>query len=428
MTLVYFLIVIGVLIFVHELGHFIMAKRAGVRVEKFSLGMGPKVFGIKRGETEYLISALPLGGYVKMAGENPDEETTGAPDEFTSKTVWQRAKIVATGPLTNILLAFIVMPFVFMIGAPVEGPARIGYVEKGSPAEEAGFMVGDVIEKINNKPITSWEKALVLLAVNSDSDLTVLVKRGGEKKALTLRPAIATELKIGSAGILPDMPVAFGRVVPGMPADKAGIKANDKVIEVDGKAVYHWVQFAGLVNDSKGRPITLTIEREGRRMTKVITPLQTEGRFRIGVEPLRHLEIRRYGVIESIQLGFSKTIEAIDITVITLKKLLTFNLSIKTLGGPVMIAQMSGEAARMGLSAFLNLLAVISISLGILNLLPIPILDGGMLLFLAIEAVRKRPLSTRTMEIAQAAGATVLIILIAIVSYNDVMRLFFSKH
>lgn len=427
MTLVYFLIVIGVLIFVHELGHFIMAKRGGVRVEKFSLGMGPRVLGVKKGETEYLISALPLGGYVKMAGENPDEETTGAPDEFTSKTVWQRAKIVATGPLTNILLAFIVMPFVFMIGTPAEGPARIGYVEKGSPAEEAGFMAGDVIEKINNRYITSWEKALMLIAMNPDSDVTVLISRGGEKRTLTLRPTMATDLKIGSAGILPDMPVEFGRIAPGMPAEKAGIKANDKVIAVDGKAVYHWVQFAGLVNDSDGRPIILTIEREGRRMTKAITPIQMEGRFRIGVEPLRHLEIRRYGVIESIQLGVSKAVEAIDFTFITLKKLLTFNLSIKTLGGPVMIAQMSGEAAKMGLSAFLNLLAVVSISLGILNLLPIPVLDGGMLLFLAVEAIRRRPLSRKTMEIAQAAGATVLIILIAIVSYNDVMRLLFSK-
>src|SRR5512143_3691140 len=177
MTLIYFLIVIGILVFVHELGHFIMAKRAGVRVEKFSLGMGPTIPGMsyKKGDTEYVISALPLGGYVKMAGENPDEEPTGATDEFQSKTVWQRALIAATGPLTNILLAFIVMPFVFMIGTYSEGPAKVGYVEQGSQAEQAGFMAGDVIEAINGRRISDWVKALSLIAVNPDTDVSVTV-------------------------------------------------------------------------------------------------------------------------------------------------------------------------------------------------------------------------------------------------------------
>lgn len=404
-----------------------MAKRAGVRVEKFSLGFGPKIIGFEKGGTEYLISAIPLGGYVKMAGEHPDDETTNAPDEFPSKTVWQRATIVATGPLTNILLAFIVMPVVFMIGAPVETPARIGHVESGSAAEQAGFMAGDVIEKINGRRITGWEKALMLIAVNPDSDVSVQVDRSGEKKVLTLRPAVATELRIGSAGILPDMPVEFGRVSAGLPADKAGIRPKDRVISVDGKAVIHWMQFAEMVNQSKGEAITLVIERDGRRMTVVVTPVEVEGRFRIGVEPIRRLEVRKHGFIDAIMLGFARTVDTIDITLITLKKLLTFDLSIKTLGGPVMIAQMSGEAAKMGLSAFLILLATLSISLGILNLLPIPVLDGGMLLFLMIEAVRKKPLSRKVMEVAHGIGAAVLITLILVVSYNDVMRLFFGR-
>ncbi len=187
MTLIYFLIVIGILVFVHEFGHFIMAKRAGVRVEKFSLGMGPKIVGYKKGDTEYVLSALPLGGYVKMAGENPDEEPTGAPDEFQSKTVWQRAKIAATGPLTNIVLAFLVMPLVFMVGTYSEGPAKVGFVEKGSPAERAGFLAGDVIEEINGRSISDWTKALSLIAVNPGTDVTVMIDRGGEKKVLALQ-------------------------------------------------------------------------------------------------------------------------------------------------------------------------------------------------------------------------------------------------
>ncbi len=427
MTLVYFLIVIGILVFVHEFGHFIMAKRAGVRVEKFSLGMGPKIWGFKKGDTEYIISALPLGGYVKMAGENPDEEPTGDPAEFQSKTVWQRIKIAATGPLTNIVLAFLIMPLVFMVGTYAEGPAKVGYVEKGSPAERAGFLAGDVVEKINGRSISDWTKALSLIAVNPDTDVTVLVDRQGEKKTFTLRPAAATEFKIGTSGLVPDMPAEIGKLRPGLPAEKAGILVNDKILAVDGKTVYHWNQFSSLIRESAGKKLTLLIERGGKRMKEPVTPVMDNGRYVIGVEPVLRLVFKKYGFFESLRLGFDKTIEFIDLTVITLKKLLAFNLSIKTLGGPVMIAHMSGQAAAAGLSSFLSLLAMVSISLGILNLLPIPVLDGGLILFLAIEAVRKKPLSRRTMEIAQSIGGAVLITLIAVVSYNDVMRMFFSK-
>ena len=413
--------------FVHEFGHFIMAKRAGVRVEKFSLGMGPKLFGYKKGDTEYVISALPLGGYVKMAGENPDEEPTGASDEFQSKSVWQRVKIAATGPLTNILLAFIVMPLVFMIGTYSEGPAKVGYVEPESPAERAGFQAGDVIVKINGRGISDWTKALSLIAVNPETDVTVTVDRNGEKKELTLRPLSATELKIGMSGLVPDMPAEVGRLKPGFPAEKAGLQENDKILSVDGKTIYHWNQFSSLVKDSNGKKLSLLIEREGKRAKLTVAPREDGGRYVIGVEPVLRLVFKKHGFFESIRLGFDKTVEAVDLTFITLRKLLTFNLSIKTLGGPVMIAQMSGQAAAAGLSTFLSLLAMISISLGVLNLLPIPILDGGLILFLVIEAIRKKPLSRRTMEIAQSVGAALLISLIVVVSYNDIMRMFFSK-
>jgi regulator of sigma E protease len=427
MTFVYFLIVIGILVFVHELGHFIMAKQAGVRVEKFSLGMGPKLFGFKKGDTEYVLSALPLGGYVKMAGENPDEEPTGAKDEFQSKTVWQRARIAATGPLTNIVLAFIIMPLVYMVGTYSEGPARVGYVESNSPAERAGFMAGDVIEEINGRNITDWTKALTLIAVNPDTDVTVIIERQGVKKTLTLRPDMATELKIGKAGLAPDIPAEIGNLKPGFPAEQAGIMVNDKIVAVDGKTIYHWNQFSELVRDSNGKKLTLTIERDGKRLEKIVTPKEDGGRYIIGVEPAMRLVFKKYGFFESLRLGFDKTIESVDLTFITLKKLITFDLSIKTLGGPVMIAQMSGQAAAAGLSAFLSLLAMVSISLGILNLLPIPVLDGGMILFLVIEAIRKKPLSRKVMEVAQSIGAGLLITLIAVVSYNDVMRMFFNK-
>ena len=427
MTFIYFLIVIGVLVFVHEFGHFFMAKRAGVRVEKFSLGMGPKLVGYKKGDTEYVISALPLGGYVKMAGENPDEEPTGAPDEFQSKSVWQRAMIAATGPLTNIVLAFIIMPLVFMVGTYSEGPAKVGYVESGSPADRAGFKAGDIIVEISGRSISDWTKALSLIAVNPNTDLNVTVDRQGAKEKLVLRPEAAAELKIGTSGLVPDMPAEIGNLKPGFPAQKAGLQVNDKILAVDGKTVYHWNQFSSLVRESKGKTFKLTIERSGRRMDIELAAVEDGGRYVIGVEPVMHLVFKKYGFVESLRMGFEKTLEAIDLTIITLKKLVTFELSIKTLGGPVMIAQMSGQAAAAGLSVFLSLLAMISISLGILNLLPIPILDGGLILFLVIEAIRKKPVSRKAMEVSQSIGAAVLITLIAVVSYNDIMRMFFSK-
>ncbi len=423
MPLIYFLIVIGILVFVHEFGHFIMAKRAGVRVEKFSLGMGPKLIGYKKGDTEYVISALPLGGYVKMAGENPDEEPTGSPDEFQSKTVWQRAKIAATGPLTNILLAFLIMPLVFMIGTYSLGLARVGYVDKGSPADQAGFMVGDVIEKINGRSVADWEKAETLFAINPDTDLKVGIDRNGEKKILLLRPQLDRERNIGTSGLYPDFPAEVGSLMEGFPAEKAGLKLHDKIVAVDGKPVYYWNQFSAAVKKSQGKKIELSIERGKERVNVTVTPIENKGQYVIGITQFLRPIFKQYGFVESVRLGFWKTIESLDLTFVTLKKLFTFNLSIKTMGGPVMIAQMSGQAAEAGLSSFIYFLAMISISLGVLNLLPIPILDGGLLLFLVIEAIRKKPLSRKVMEVSQAFGAAVLITLIAVVSFNDIMRL-----
>jgi len=424
MTIVYFLIVIGILVFVHEFGHFIMAKRAGVRVEKFSLGMGPKLFGYKKGDTEYVLSWFPIGGYVKMAGENPDEEPTGATDEFQSKTVWQRAKIAATGPLTNIMLAFLIMPLVFMVGTYMEGPAKVGSVEKGSPAERAGFRQGDIVEKVNGRTISSWTKALTLIAVNPESDVNIAIERAGEKQVLTLRPIIGTDLNIGISGLIPDMPPQIVKVRDGSPADKAGVKASDKVLAVNGTEIYNFDQFSPLINKSGGKPVRITIERDGKRNDITVTPVKEGEKYLIGVEikPILKLVFKRFGFIESVKMGFQRVIDFVDLTFITIKKLFSFQLSIKTMGGPVMIAQLSGEAAREGLSKFLDHLAMISISLGILNLLPIPVLDGGLLLFLMIEAVRRKPVNRKVMEVAQAIGAALLLTLIAVVSFNDVMR------
>ena len=298
---------------------------------------------------------------------------------------------------------------------------------KGSPAEQAGFLAGDTIEQINGKVITEGGKAELRIAMNPNTKLTVMIDRNGEKKTLTLTPQLDVERNIGTAGLYPSLSAEVGRLRPGLPAEKAGLKINDKILAVDGTTVYYWNQFSTMVKESGGKKLSLLIEREGKRMTTAITPIMDGGRYVIGVEPYVRLDFKKYGFLESLQLGFSKTLEIADLTFITLKKLFSFAISIKTLGGPVMIAQMSGQAAAAGLSAFIALMATISLSLGMLNLLPIPVLDGGLLLFLAIEAVRKKPLSQKVMEVSQSIGAALLISLIAVVSYNDVVRLFFSK-
>ncbi|HAS53242.1 MAG TPA: RIP metalloprotease RseP [Nitrospiraceae bacterium] len=254
-----------------------------------------------------------------------------------------------------------------------------------------------------------------------------MIDRDGEKMSFVLRPEVATEFKIGSSGLVPDMLVEIGAITSGFPADKAGIRLHDKILAVDGKTIYHWNQFARSVRESSGKPMKFAIERDNRRTSVTVSAIESSGTYVIGVQPFQNLVITKHGFFESLSLGFHKTIEVIDLTFITLKKLMTFSLSIKTLGGPVMIAQMSGQAAEIGLSAFLGLLAMVSVSLGILNLLPIPVLDGGLLVFLGIEAVRKKPLSEKTMQIAQNVGAVLLIGLIVVVSYNDVMRVFFNN-
>ena len=385
MTLIYFLIVIGILVFVHEFGHFIMAKRAGVRVEKFSLGMGPKLFGFKKGDTEYVLSALPLGGYVKMAGENPDEEPTGASGRVPVQDRVAARQDRGNGPAhESLCLPSSSCRWCSWSGPIRWEPAKVGYVEKGSPAEQAGFLVGDVIEKINGRSIGDWDKAEMLFAVNPDTDMTVVIERSGEKKTLSLRPKLDAESEDRRLGPVPGFSRRDRQADSrGFPRRRRGSRSTTRSSPLTATTVYYWNQFSSLIKKSKGKKLTLTLERAGKRIEKIaVTPIEKDGKYVIGVEPLMQLVFKKYGFLESLRLGFDKTIESIDLTFITLKKLLTLNLSIKTLGGPVMIAQMSGQAAAAGLSSFLSLLAMISISLGILNLLPIPVLDGGLILFL----------------------------------------------
>lgn len=434
-TIVVFTIVIGILIFVHEFGHFIAARLNGIRVEKFSLGFGPKIIGKKIGETEYLISAVPLGGYVKMAGQEDipgqdvEKETTN--EDFSAKTVLQRASVVLAGPFMNIVLAFVLMPLVFFIGVNlpsfIEEKPVIGWIEKDSPALAGGFQVGDKILRINKKEVSDWDDTITIITTHPELGMKVDVERAGEIKELSLiKDKESKYAGPGYAGILPEMAAIVGRVNSGYPAEKAGLKTGDRIIEIDESPVVSWYQVSAYIRSHVGQKIEIEVKRGEEKFKTTVTPVKDKaaGYGVIGIINRQETVIRKFDFFESIEHGFERSIELTLLTFDVLKRLVTLNLSIESLGGPIMIAKLTGEAAQTGISDLLAFMAFMSLQLGVLNLLPIPVLDGGWVVFLIIEKIKGSPLNKRTMEITQTAGFALLITLIVIVSYNDIMRVF----
>ncbi len=427
LTIASFIFVLGFLVLVHELGHFMVAKKLGVKVEQFSIGFGPKLIGFVKGETEYKLSAFPLGGYVKMAGEEPGEEHTGDPREFSSQSVGNRMAIIIAGPLMNLILTFFLLPIVFMLGvnmpAYLGDEARVGWVLKDSPASEVGLQPGDLIEAINGEAITTWEEALTIFTSNPDHRLALDVDREGRAKTLFLTPKL-TNGGGGFSGILHPMPPVVGGVNAALPAGKSGLKTGDLVRSVDGEEVNHWVEMSQKIKASGGKEVLLGIMRGKESLEIKLKPVMDDAseRYVIGINFSQESRFIQYGFAESVREGVKRAAELTRLTFDVIKKLFSFNLSIKSLGGPIMIAQATGAAAESGISALISLMAFISLQLGILNLLPIPVLDGGHVFFLLAELGLRRPISIKTREIAQQVGFAILISLMLIVSYNDIMR------
>ncbi len=428
-TVIIFTICLGILIFVHEFGHFIMARLKGIRVLKFSLGFGPKIVGRKVGDTEYLISALPLGGYVKMAGENL-EEATMAPDEFPAKSVGARASVVLAGPVMNIVIAFLLMPLVYLIGitmpAYLEKSPVVAWLEEGSPAQVAGIMAGDRIVRIDGRPMSDWEDVATVISTKPELGLKVDVDRAGNVHDVLLkRDGAVRGGGSGFAGMLPDMPAIIGKVSKGYPAERAGLMAGDTIVEINSDPVFNWYQVSSFIRSSAGKELALTVKRGDDRITAKVTPVKDKaaGYGIIGIMNQQESIVRKFGFSDSIKHGLSKALELTMLTFDVLKRLVSMNISIETLGGPIMIAKLTGEAAQSGFSDLIAFLAFLSLQLGILNLLPIPVLDGGWVVFLIIEKIKGSPLSRKTMEVAQTVGFALLILLIIIVSYNDILRI-----
>lgn len=430
-TLISFLVVLGILVFIHELGHFIIAKLSGVGVLKFSLGFGPKIIGIKRGETEYLISALPLGGYVKMIGESPGEEIRPEDKEksFTNKPVSKRAAIVVAGSIMNLVLAFVLLPFIYLIGIQVpaylEKEAIVGYVVKDEAADKAGLENGDIIISIDDNQIKNWEELSNVIISNPNKSMNLKIKRDGEIKEIKFATEASLQTGGGVAGFLPPMSPTVGGLNKGFPADAAGLQIGDTIISVAGNKINHWIELQQAIQGSKGEGQQIFIKRGSETFDVNIKPQWSDDikAYVIGISPIQETITKRYGPIGAIIEGTKKMGELTIMTFVVIKKLFFGEISIKTLGGPLMIAQVAGQAAETGLTAFLSLMAFLSLQLGILNLLPIPVLDGGYLVFFGIEAMRGKPLSEKVIMVAQQIGIALLVLLMVFVTYNDILRL-----
>ena len=441
MTILTAAVVLGVLIFVHELGHFLVAKRSGVGVLKFSLGFGPKLIGIKRGETEYLLSAFPLGGYVKMIGEDPGDESAEAADlkrSFSRKGVGTRARIILAGPAANLLLPVAIFWGIFTFaGQPYFLPI-VGTPEKDSPAAQAGLLAGDEVKALDGRPIARWDEIKAAVQASSGRALRLTLVRSGQTvemsvtpRAMKTRDVFGQEIEAWDLGLHPLLSTRIGQVLPGQVAQKAGLQIRDRIVALDGTPVAEWEQLAKAIHASPGRAVRLTVERGGQRFDVTVTPQPTKQRTAtgeeeiglIGIGPAPESQYRRLNPLAALTAGLKNTVDLSVLIVQGFVKLVEGKISPKTIGGPILIGQMAGEVAQRGPVELLSFTALLSINLAILNLLPIPILDGGHLMFSLIEWFRGKPVSLRKREIAQQVGLVLLVGLMIFAFYNDISRL-----
>jgi regulator of sigma E protease len=416
-----------VLVFVHELGHFLMARWHGVRVLVFSLGFGPKLLKVKRGDTEYAISAIPLGGYVKMAGENPEDTRTGSSDEFLSKTKWQRFQILIMGPLMNLALAVILMAVVLMQGAQIptyeDQPVVLGKVEAGSAGERAGLQAGDIITHVADEIVPTWDRYFLTIGTRADRDVSLRVLRDGREVQLTARPSAQGRFGVGDLGVLPDVHPSIASVVAGSPAEKAGLKPGDVLLSINDERMVFPMDVVEVITKNEARPVELRIRREGAEQSISVTPVRDGDLVRIGITPVAETRTFRPGPLEAFGLSVQRNIEFSGLILKTLWGLIVGETSPKQLMGPVGIAQLSGESAQAGWISLFALMASISLNLGLLNLMPVPVLDGGHILIMALEAIARRDFSMQVKEKMFLVGFVLLMALMVTVIYNDLTRI-----
>ena len=422
-------IVLGIMVLVHEWGHFIVAKSFGVRVDIFSIGFGTRLWGFKRGDTDYRVSALPLGGYVKMAGDNPLEERKGDPDEFLSKPRWQRVLIALAGPAMNIILSVILVAGIYMRGSKqpafLDRPMVLVGVLQDSGAQKAGLMPGDHIVSVNGVNDPTWDRAqLELMSTLPGHTLSIVVDRNGQQLTFSVPAAASVEDVFG----YPQDHLVVSAVSPGTPAERSGLLAGDVITKVNGIPLANGAEFPPIVDKSQSQPLDLEVQRGDRTLHVQIRPQLAStnngvSRWQIGVLRTGDLVDRRLSVGSAI-------VEAVGMNLLMARQvsyvvveLFRGNISLKQLEGPLGIARESGRAAKQGVAELLSLMAMIGVNLAVLNLLPIPPLDGGHILMLFIEGTIRRDLSVRVKERFVTVSMVFLLLVFAIVMYNDVLKL-----
>ncbi len=427
LTIVAFVFVLGVLIFVHELGHFLMARRIGVRVITFSLGFGPKLIGFTRGGTEYCVSAVPLGGYVKMAGETPEDPRSGHPDEFLSKSKWERFQVLLMGPVMNILLAVVLTWIVLMQGAHefafLERAPVVGAVDKGSPAERSGIKPGDRILRVAGHAVPTWRDLSVAIGARAKRDVSLEVARGAETLDLSVVPEARTKYEIGDIGVYPDAHPTIRLITAGEPAAKGGLRVGDVVVAFNGQTVTYSSQLTESIAKYPNKPVVFSVLRAGQPLDVHVTPMLNGKKGWVGLSVGDEFRTVRLGPWEAAKGSVVTNYQTATQIFQTLVGLLTREYSPRQLMGPVAIAQLSGESAALGWVALFSFMAFVSLNLGIINLLPIPVLDGGHIFIMALEGLARREFSTRVKEGMLLAGFAALMLLMVTVIYNDLTRI-----
>lgn len=424
------LIVLGVIIVIHELGHFLVAKLFGIRVETFSVGFGPRLFGYRYGDTDYRLSAFPLGGYVKMAGEIPGEDRTGDPDEFLSKPKWQRFLVAFAGPAMNGVLAVGLLTGLYMYGNEVEewslSPALVGTVEAGSAAEDAGIRPGDRIVEIAGEVDPTWQTVLTEVTLSPDLDLPVRLDRQGAEVATTLTPVRQARDETGYSGLIPYIPsIIESFSSDDSPAEGAGLQPGDEILAVGDTELEGGPPITELVQAYPAELLPLTVRRGSEELPfEVGTMINPDGQRVIGVNLLRVPTVTiQLGAVDAARRSFAVNSRNAMLIFEILGRLVKRETSMRSLDGPIGIIRVSGQMFEEGLAPLISLMALISLNLGVINLLPIPILDGGVMLLLVIEGLMRQDLSLAVKERIVQVSFVFLLALIAVVIYNDVVKI-----